>query len=183
MINAKYKERFLSHVRGKTYCKLEPSSISGVGVFSIVEIPQGINPFESFPLKEEFFLDITEEELSSFKKEIQEYVTNFFAKDERGLYPVNATGLNDLNITHYVNHSISPNLKVELEPLNKPSLEISSKFTPSNGSLNTFLTTRNINKGEELTCDYNSFFGVNNNKEQFNFLSKENEADISIHKH
>ena len=38
-------------------------------------------------------------------------------------------------------------------------------------------------KGEELTCDYNSFFGVNNNKGQFNFLSKKNETSISVHEH
>ena len=180
MINPNYKKGFLEHLNCKTYCRLGASNISGVGVFSIIKIPKAVNPFESFPIKEEFFLDVTEEELSSFQKEVQEYIKNFFAKDERGLYPVNATGLNELNKTHYVNHSDSPNLEVELEPINGLA---SQKFIPSNGSLNTFLTKREIMKGEELTCDYNSFFGVNNNKEQFDFLSKKNETSISVHEH
>jgi len=29
-----------------TYCRLQPSMISGVGVFAIRDIPQGINPFQ-----------------------------------------------------------------------------------------------------------------------------------------
>ena len=110
---------------------------------------------------------------------------DFFAQDSRGLYPVNATGLNDLNITHYINHSEACNLQItsESDPTSPTSLGISKKFLPSNGALNSFLTKRKILKDEELTCDYRDFLSVNNNIGQFNFLSKENESSISIHEH
>lgn len=182
MISDSYKKDFLNHLRNHTFCRLGKSKISGVGVFAIVDIPAKINPFCAFPFKEEFFIDISEKELNNLPPEVKQYIKDFFAQDSRGLYPVNATGLNDLNITHYVNHSNTSNLEITSDSDSTPSFS-SGKFLPSNGALNSFLTKRNILKDEELTCDYHDFLSVNNNTGQFNFLSEENESSISIHEH
>jgi SET domain-containing protein len=184
MINVppSYRKDFLNHLQNNTFCRLGKSEISGVGVFALTDIPQKINPFCPFPFKEEFFIDVSEEELHSLKPEVQQYIKDFFAQDSRGLYPVNATGLNDLNITHYVNHSNESNLEVEADPF-PATPHPPSRFMPSNGALNSFLTKRKISKNEELTCNYNDFLSVNNNTGQFNFLFKRNEASIPIYKH
>ena len=100
---------------------------------------------------------------------IQQYVKDFFTKDAEGTYPVNATGLNDLNISFFVNHSEAPNLKIE---------DIKEK---ESNSLNTFLTNKDIKIGEELTCDYREFLSVNILKEQFPFLSEHDEASVYIY--
>jgi len=161
------EKSFLTHLKNDTFCRLGKSQVSGVGVFAIVDIPARINPFISFPSKEDFFIDISREELFALDGEIQKYIKDFFAQDSSGNYPVNATGLNNLNISHYVNHSDVPNLFIE----DISGLDVSS-------GLNTFLTKRRVFRGEELTCNYRDFLSVNNNISQFNFLSKKNETNI-----
>jgi|TARA_R110000824_G_scaffold400171_2_gene607079 SET domain-containing protein len=191
MISLQHKKDYLKHLNDNTFCRLGSSRISGVGVFALVDIPENINPFISFPFREELSIDVSPQELSSLRQEVQEYIKDFFAQDSRCNYPVKATGLNDLNITHYVNHSESANLHIDTgSPLPSASTKNESPQdsrpsppSPLHGALNTFLTKRRVLRGEELTCNYRGFLSVNNNTDQFNFLSREDEAGISIYEH
>ena len=162
---------FLRHLAAETFCRIGVSPISGVGVIAIRDIPINTDPFLCTPPKEDHFIDVSEEELSKMPPSVQQYIKDFFTKDEQGTYPVNATGLNDLNLSFFVNHSETPNLKIE---------DIKEKGA---NSLNTFLTNKDIKIGEELTCDYREFLSVNILKEQFPFLSKHDEASISIYQY
>ena len=164
------KESFLKNLKDQTFCRLYPSKTEGVGVFAIRDIPSGVNPFPCYPHREEKFVNLSEEEFSTLPLSVQNYIRDFFIKDEKG-YPVNFSGLNDLNISFYINHSTSPNIQIKDFSENPSDL------------LNTFLTNKDILEGEELTCDYNTFLGVNNIKEQFPFLSQKNEASVPIHEY
>tara|TARA_B110001454_G_scaffold181617_1_gene175746 strand:- start:742 stop:1251 length:510 start_codon:yes stop_codon:yes gene_type:complete len=165
-----FKAAFLRHLGTEIFCRIGISPISGVGVIAIRDIPANTDPFLCTPPKGDHFIDISEQELSEMNPSIQQYIKDFFSKDEQGAYPVNATGLNDLNISFFVNHSATPNLKIEDVKVENDTEKVNS--------LNTFLTNRNINAEEELTCDYREFLSVNILKEQFPFLSEHDETSI-----
>ena len=163
------KVALLRHLQNEVYCRIGVSRISGVGVIAIKNIPKGTNPFACTPPREDCFIDVLEEELEGLPPSITQYIKDFFSKDEAGAYPVNATGLNDLNISFFVNHSDAPNLTIE---------DIKEKEANSLNTLNTFLTNRDVNAGEELTCDYKRFLSVDILKEQYPFISKRYETSI-----
>jgi len=120
----------------KTYCRLKPSPISGVGVFAIRNIPKNINPFQG--INNQKWHEINMSELAGLDKEILTMVDNFFVigKDRKVLIP--EFGLNGMDISFFINHSETPNVKT-----------IDDGFT--------FITLRDINKGEELTVSYGTY--------------------------
>ena len=129
------KEKILEILK-KTYCRLQPSQIQGVGVFAIRNIPKGINPFpDSRPFSwSEFYLS----ELKTLDPEIIKMIEAFFVveKDKNVLIP--EFGLNGMDISFFVNHSENPNLST-----------IDEGFT--------FVAIRNIKKGEELSVSYKTY--------------------------
>ena len=50
----------LLKVLGKTYCRLMPSKLGGVGVFAIRDIAKGTNPFEGEIIGEWFKLHVND---------------------------------------------------------------------------------------------------------------------------
>jgi SET domain-containing protein len=116
-----------------TYCRLKPSKISGVGVFAIREIPKGINPFKG--AHEPRWVEFKTSELK-LNKEIMRMIKDFYVTDDTVLIP--DCGLNGMDISFFVNNSEKPNLKTE------------------DGGF-SFITTRKIKKGEELTVSYKTY--------------------------
>lgn len=139
------KKQLLSNLRHNTFCRLRRSSIHGVGLFAIREIPKGVNPFKRVSPIDNIIVDVSEEEVESLPLEIKDYIKNFFAKDDRNNYPVLGNGLNALDITFFLNHSDTPNVTSDEEyvPLDT--------YCP-------YKTLRKIEKGEELTQNYNEMF-------------------------
>ena len=119
-----------------TYCRLQPSMISGVGVFAIRDIPQGINPFQG--AQEPEWIEFNVEELKNLDKEILQMIDDFnvIEKDSTVLIPDCA--LNGMDISFFVNNSDSPNLE-------------------TNDGGFTFITAGKIKKGEELTASYETY--------------------------
>lgn len=122
-----------------TYCRLRPSGIEGVGVFAVRDIPAGINPMT--PSKEaenalwhEFKLS----QLNDLDSEVLKMVDDFFVieKDKTVMIPEHA--FNSMDISFFVNNSGAPNMKT-----------IDEGFT--------FVTLREIKKGEELTVAYETY--------------------------
>lgn len=110
----------------------------GVGVIAIRTIPKGTNPFKNAdPLGD--VLRIPKEELDAFPapKEAKDMVRDFCALQD-GIYFVPNYGIDALTKNYYLNHSDKPNM-----------------VTLDEGE--TFLTTRIIKKGEELTANYDSY--------------------------
>jgi len=125
----------------KTYCRLKPSNVHGIGVFAIQDIPEGVNPFRTvYPLCETI-VELSQNEVSKFHPEVQKMIHDFFKRNEQnGRYPVLSNGLNTINISFYLNHSESPNLdQVE-----------------GTGEYYEFRTNRIVYADEELLIDYNA---------------------------
>jgi SET domain-containing protein len=110
----------------------------GVGVIAIRHIPQGTDPFlHADPHGS--VLRITEHELKSAvaPEEAKLLVKDFCALQD-GVYYVPDYGIDALTKFYYLNHSSEPNMT-----------------TPDKGE--TFITMRDIQRGEELTVDYGEY--------------------------
>ena len=116
-----------------TYCRLQPSGISGVGVFAIRDIPANTNPFEGVVPPKWISFDM--DELNMLDPAILRMIDDFnvIESDETVLIP--SCALNGMDISFFVNNSDNPNLR-----------SIDEGFT--------FLTNRAIKKGEELSVSY-----------------------------
>ena len=104
-----------------------------------------------------FGAQISTEELKDVDNSILEYMKNFSVPCLPNTYPLPSKGLNSINIIYYLNHS------------NEPNTEFC--FTENLDDFVSFVTSRDVKEGEELTQDYNN---LSNNKEelfkQFPFL-------------
>lgn len=132
------KERLLDNLRKGTFCRLAPSKLSGVGVFSIRGIPKGVDPFPTVYPEKTDSVDITQEELESLPQGVGSLMRDFFMRSESGNYPVLSQGMNGMTLSYYLNHSDNPNLEM----------------VDTGQNYYTFMTKRPVRKGEELTIDY-----------------------------
>lgn len=145
MSHLDYK-RLYNNLKHDTYCRIGVSEIkeAGVGVIAIRDIPRGTDPFK-YPQRgrrKDKVIHISEDELKSLDKNVQQYVKDFFfptsPDGKKIFFPVTCDGLNSMNISFYLNHSETPNL--DLVPGKDPYYE--------------FRTNKDIKKGEELFINY-----------------------------
>mmetsp|Transcript_30795 Transcript_30795/g.57723 ORF Transcript_30795/g.57723 Transcript_30795/m.57723 type:complete len:232 (-) Transcript_30795:41-736(-) len=150
------KHRLLNHLMSEAYVELFASPISGVGVRAFRQIPEGVDPFPICNLHmaaKERFCICSGAELRAMPHGVFDKVKSFFAAltmddgwtpqrsdDGEILYGVMATGMNNLNLSWYLNHSDDPN--------------IAFQEAEEDGGYNSFVTRRKIEVGEELTTDY-----------------------------
>jgi SET domain-containing protein len=143
------KHRLHQHLKHEVYCKLGVSTIHGVGVFALRDIPKGTLPLKSMVSRKE--KKFSRSELKEIPSSVRKHLADFCLV-ESGRVSVPEIGMNAVNISVYLNHSKTPNLffnKAEvLEAL------------------------RDIARGEELTIDYDLSFG-----EEHVFGDKELAAD------
>jgi len=119
----------------KTYCKLKASSIQGVGVFAVRDIPENINPF--FGIPDQKWLRFSMNELKEIDKSIMEMIDDFFVIEKDDTINIPEYGLNGMDMSFFVNHSDHPNL-----------ITREGRY---------FFTARKIKKGEELTVGYDAY--------------------------
>jgi len=121
-----------------TYCRLRPSKISagGVGVFAIRDIPKNKKIFLG-QINERWY-KFNMADLKKLDKEILKMIDDFFVIEPDGSIKIPASGLNGMDMSFYVNNSNKPNAK-----------------TSDNGF--TFMSLREIKKGEEITVAYSSY--------------------------
>lgn len=129
------KEVILKKLKN-TYCRLQPSKISGIGVFAIRDIPAGINPFKG--CREQEWTEFNIQELKGLDKEILRMIDDFNVIEKDGTVLIPDCALNGMDISFFVNNSDSHNLE-------------------TNDGGFTFITTRKIKKGEELTVSYKTY--------------------------
>lgn len=127
------KQEFLDSLND-CYTRLAPTQ-HGVGVVAIRPILKGINPFKHCPDID--MIEMTEEEFANFDAEVVRLVKDMCVK-QNGIYFVPASGIDSIGKNYYVNHSEEPNL-----------------VTLDGGE--TFITARDIARGEELTVDYRTY--------------------------
>ena len=119
-----------------TYCRLQPSMISGVGVFAIRDIPQGINPFQG--AQEPEWIEFNAEELKNLDKEILQMIDDFYVIEKDGTVLIPDCALNGMDISFFLNNSETPNIDTD-------------------GGDFPFISKRKIKKGEEITQNYGEY--------------------------
>lgn len=132
------KQQLLEDLEKNIYCRLQPSSIHGIGVFAIRDIPKGVNPFFGHltaPWKKFFYKEFIGN--SRIPPQVKEYVAAVYPIQNGILYMPDHS-LNAIGIYYFLNHSDAPNID-------------GSDDCPE------FFTLRDIKKGEELFADYRTY--------------------------
>jgi SET domain-containing protein len=130
----------IDHLKNDIYCRIGVSSINGVGVIAIKDIPKGTNPFNNLSNKKDKIIKLYDNNLQEIDSNVVKLVKDFFGNNYR--YDVLYDGPNYINISYYMNHSTKPNVNI----------------VPSNPyEYCTFNTNTFIKKGEELTINYNDY--------------------------
>lgn len=131
------KKEFLKAL-DDVYCRIGVTS-HGVGLIAIRAIPKGTDPLKNADHPEAGVLAIPQEELDTYPcdEEAKVLVRDFCALQD-GKYFVPNYGIDAITKNYFLNHSKSPNM-----------------VTLDKGE--TFLAGRDIEKGEELTVDYDSY--------------------------
>ncbi len=129
------KEALLDRLH-KTYCRLRPSAIEGVGVFAIRDIPKGVNPFEGTRKARWHKFHVSEFE--GLDPEVLKMIDDFVVIEKDHSVYIPDCGLNGLDPSFFLNNSGTPNMA-----------------TIDGGA--TFVALRDITKGEELSVAYETY--------------------------
>jgi hypothetical protein len=131
------RAELLRRILTDCFCRLQPSSIHGVGVFAVRNIPKGRDPFRTLAkYATTGLVRVTEDELAVLPPKLATLVRALFVPTADKLY-VPTSGLNVIYLSAYINHSSRPNL-----------------WTKDGAR---FVTSRAIRPGEELTVDYRTY--------------------------
>ncbi len=129
------KEEILEQLRKKVFVRLAPTT-NGIGVVAIKDIPKGTDVFEGCMPNIEF-VAVPKNEIDELEDGVKKLVTDFCPLQD-GVYWLPSVGIQAIDKSYYLNHSSTPNMV-------------------TNDEGETFITIRDIKKGEELTVDYNTY--------------------------
>jgi SET domain-containing protein len=126
------KEKLIHLLQQETVVGLKASTIHGIGVFALVDIPKGCKTMFSKGMGE--WLKLTYVEVKNLPQQSVDLIENFCLYDEEG-YFVPEYGFKLMDLVVYLNHSDAPNIM---------SIDEGAYFE----------TLRDIKAGEELLVDY-----------------------------
>jgi SET domain-containing protein len=132
------KTEFLNNLVSEVYCRLGVSTIHGVGVRAIREIPKGTNPMPE--IRQTEFIQIPSDDVCELSTPFRELIKDMCPLND-GFYEVPNYSMNEIGISYYLNHSPTPNMG-----------------TDDGGD---FYALRDIEPGEELTVDYGTYGALN----------------------
>lgn len=135
------KDKLLANLENDTYVRLRPSTLQGVGVFAIKDIPKDTNPFQMPNKIKSKLIKCTANDLKYISPEVKKMLNDFLEPENKSFY-IPENGLNSLDITFYLNHSLKNNLGI-----------VEDKDDNYYG----FITLRPIKKGEELLINYKDY--------------------------
>lgn len=114
--------------------KIEPSKVHGIGLFADQFIPKGTPIWEFTPGLD---IKMTEDELQKLSEPSREQYVNYCYHSL-----VDNSYVLCFDDSRFINHSKNPNMKSADSPKNEEGMDIA---------------LRDIEKGEELTCDCREF--------------------------
>src|SRR5258706_10512615 len=96
------KAELLQHLRDDVLCRLGVSTVHGIGVFAIRDIPQGREPFRCLLAREDVRFET--EEFATLPEAVKQQIETFcYCKNGHAHIPV--WGLNVMDYALYMNHS------------------------------------------------------------------------------
>ncbi len=128
------KVDLLSELNNHTYVMLQPSPISGIGVFAVQNIPVGCREMFSKPNVNDEWITLSKNEVDELPNHSKFLVGNYCLYDDEN-YFVPAEGFKKIDLSLFINHSITPNI-----------------ISINDGDY--FEAIKNIEIGEELVLDY-----------------------------
>jgi SET domain-containing protein len=128
------KESLIKELINSTFIMLKPSSVGGVGVFAIRDIPKGCRNMFSEADPEEKWITIPRADVEALPEHARFLVENYCLFDEVN-YFVPEKGFKKMDLSLFINHSEQPNI-----------------ISVNEGEF--FETIRDIKTGEELLIDY-----------------------------
>lgn len=134
----KDKQKAYDNLQG-TYCRIQSSRVAGVGVFAIRDIPKGVKLFPGI-LNQRWYTFKTSE-LEKLDREVLRMIDDFFVIEKDGAVNIPRGGLNSIDISFFLNNSQNSN----------------AKTIDGEGDFLTFVSTREIKKGEEVTTAYSEY--------------------------
>lgn len=129
------KSQLLAELSNHTYVMLKPSATAGTGVVALRDIPKGCRDMFSKPDPEDKWILLSKEEVDTLPSHAQFLVHNYCLYDESLNYYVPGKGFKKLDLSHFLNHSETPNIR-----------------SINDGEY--FETLQDIHAGEELFIDY-----------------------------
>lgn len=127
-------EQLLHELRDQTYVMLRPSSIEGIGVFALRDIPKGCRDMFSPPLAADDYVPVPRATIDQLPAHARRLVETYCLYDAESYY-LPGSGFKKLDLVHFLNHSDTPNVA-------------------SVDDGNWFVALRDIVAGEELLVDY-----------------------------
>lgn len=121
----------IKKLRNHVWCRLGVSSIHGVGIFAIKDIPKGTDPFADSYMGDEFCL-VNKKKLSDIPEELTKMIEDYWPTNgnSRAILPVYPNALVWTNYLNYTQDDDKVNIHLN-----------------DNGQ---WETTKDIKKGEEL---------------------------------
>jgi SET domain-containing protein len=132
-------DKLIKDLEENIYCRLKPSTVSGVGIFAIRDIPKGTDPFKNFLHSK--FVEVDPKlvyENEKIDPAVKELVSDMLVIVD-GKLSLPDEGLNAMNISFFLNHS----------PYG------GNVIAQNEGEV--FIAVRDIKKGEELLVDYKTY--------------------------
>jgi SET domain-containing protein len=127
------KKQLMKHLQTEVFCRVAPSKIHGVGLFAVKRIPKGTDPFLNS--LEDKYVEFTLEDMKKLEPGIRKIVHDM-SGFENNIYHVHAYGFNIIHPLFFINHSKESNIVTK-------GLR--------------YIASRDIEVGEELTVDYETF--------------------------
>jgi SET domain-containing protein len=103
------KETLLSELSNDTFVKIKPSSLGGVGVFAIRDIPKGCRNMFSKPNTNDQWISVSKKEVELLPDFARDLIYNYCLFDDEN-YFVPAKGFKKMDLSLYLNHSDTPNV-------------------------------------------------------------------------
>jgi SET domain-containing protein len=129
------KEELLTELQQYTWVGLQASSVHGVGVFALCDIPKGCTTLFA-PGRRYGWITLNWEEIAQLPAHVKDFIETYYLYDEEK-YFIPDFGCKIMDMASYLNHSSSPNI-----------------ISRNEGEY--FESLRDIHKGEELLVDYGS---------------------------
>lgn len=129
------KSELLSELSEHTYVMLKPSATAGTGVIALRDIPKGCREMFSKPDPHDKWITLSKSEVDELPEHARFLVENYCLFDDESNYFVPGLGFKKLDLSHFINHSDTPNII---------SIEEGEYFE----------ALRDIKAGEELFIDY-----------------------------
>ena len=128
------REELLNELISNTWVMIKPSTIEGIGVFALKDIPKGCRSMFSKATADEQWITISKTEVENLPEHAKALIENYCLYDADN-YFVPDYGFKKMDLVNFLNHSDEPNI-----------------ISINDGEF--FEAIKDIKQGEELVIDY-----------------------------